>query len=356
MCTQVEGKKVLQMIQARVAVFWISLLTSHLLVSSQTCSEDGVCVAQDDVVIPKYANKDGKPVEASDDCYDRHEQCNNFVKHGECTKNPGWMIINCPLGCHACHLRDSNVRCHRDSLNTSETRALVPGQLNQIFERIALNENHQFGDIEILSRDPWIIVFNNFLTPEETDAMIRVVTYWERSTDTGQMNKFGETGRILSQGRTSSNSWCRADCEANPHVRAVTERIEYTTTVASPNFESFQILRYELGQMYNAHHDTGLGQFRLACGARILTFFLYLSDVEEGGETAFPHLNLAVKPQRGKAVLWPGVFSDNPDSIDSRTLHEARPVVRGVKFAANTWIHQYDFKTANLWGCTGTFD
>jgi hypothetical protein len=37
-------------------------------------------------------------------------------------------------------------------------------------------------------------------------------------------------------------------------------------------------------------------------------------------------------------------------------LHEARPVVVGTKFAANTWIHQYDFKKANLWGCTGTFD
>jgi prolyl 4-hydroxylase len=272
------------------------------------------------------------------------------------TKNPGWMIINCPLGCHACHLRDSAVRCHRDALNTSQSQALLPGTLNQIFERIVLNENNQFGEIEILSRDPWVIVFENFLTPEEADALIQVVTFWERSTDTGQMNKYGETGRVLSKGRTSSNSWCRAECEANPFVQTVTEKIEYTTTVQQPNFESFQILRYELGQMYNAHHDTGLGQFRLACGARILTFFLYLSDVEEGGETAFPHLHLAVKPKKGKAVLWPGVFSDNPDSIDSRTLHEAKPVIRGTKFAANTWIHQYDFKTANLWGCTGTFD
>jgi hypothetical protein len=41
---------------------------------------------------------------------------------------------------------------------------------------------------------------------------------WERSTDTGSMNEFGETGRVLSTGRTSSNSWCRAECE---NVRTV---------------------------------------------------------------------------------------------------------------------------------------
>lgn len=50
----------------------------------QQCSEDGVCVAQNDVVIPKYANKDGRPMEAVDDCFDRHEHCANFVQHGEC--------------------------------------------------------------------------------------------------------------------------------------------------------------------------------------------------------------------------------------------------------------------------------
>lgn len=266
------------------------------------------------------------------------------------------MIMNCPLGCNACELRDPKIRCNRDRLNTTHTQALTPGRLNQIFERIALNENNQFGKIEIISRDPWVITFDDFLTQKETEEMIKVVTYWERSTDTGQMNKFGETGRVLSQGRTSSNSWCRAECEANPYVKAVTARIKYTTTVDIPNYESFQILRYEKTQLYNAHHDTGLQQFRLACGARILTFFLYLSDVEEGGETAFPNLKIAVKPKRGKAVLWPGVYSHDPNTIDPRTLHEAKPVIKGTKYAANTWIHQYDFKTANFWGCTGTFD
>jgi prolyl 4-hydroxylase len=97
-------------------------------------------------------------------------------------------------------------------------------------------------------------------------------------------------------------------------------------------------------------------QVKLACGPRILTFFLYLSDVDEGGETGFPQLNLYVKPQKGKALLWPSVLNDNLERQDGRTHHEARPVISGVKLAANQWIHLYDFKKPNLWGCTGSFD
>lgn len=97
-------------------------------------------------------------------------------------------------------------------------------------------------------------------------------------------------------------------------------------------------------------------QTKLACGPRILTFFLYLSDVEEGGETAFPHLGIAVKPAKGKALLWPSTQDSNLEMQDHRTTHEAKPVIRGKKFAANTWIHLYNFVTPNLWGCTGTFD
>lgn len=97
-------------------------------------------------------------------------------------------------------------------------------------------------------------------------------------------------------------------------------------------------------------------QSLLSCGPRILTFFLYLSDVEEGGETHFPMLNLKVKPRKGTAVLWPSTTNENPEKQDPRTIHEAMAVIKGVKFAANSWIHLYDFEKSNLWGCTGAFD
>jgi hypothetical protein len=62
-------------------------------------------------------------------------------------------------------------------------------------------------------------------------------------------------------------------------------------------------------------------------------------DVEEGGETNFPRIDIAVKPKKGRAVLWPSVMDDNLLQQDARTHHEAKPVIKGMKLAANAWIH-----------------
>ncbi len=66
--------------------------------------------------------------------------------------------------------------------------------------------------------------------------------------------------------------------------------------------------------------------------------------------------NLKVKPKKGRALLWPSVLDNNPEEQDPRTHHSAAAVIKGKKYAANAWIHLYDFAKSNLWGCTGAFD
>lgn len=94
-------------------------------------------------------------------------------------------------------------------------------------------------------------------------------------------------------------------------------------------------------------------QLNWPSGPRILTFFMYLSDVEEGGETHFTRLGIKVKPKKGSAVLWPNALDDNLLQRDDRTHHEALPVIRGTKYAANAWLHLHDFQTSLRWDCTG---
>lgn len=95
------------------------------------------------------------------------------------------------------------------------------------------------------------------------------------------------------------------------------------------------------------HHFTIFG--------RIITFYIYLNGNEdselEGGGTHFPRLDITVTPKRGRAAMWSSVLNDSPHRKDPRTEHAALPVMKGVKYGANAWIHQRDYNTPNNMGC-----
>lgn len=127
--------------------------------------------------------------------------------------------------------------------------------------------------------------------------------------------------------------------------------------------EVVQVLRYEPGQQYMRHHDYDPTRGRdgngppVPAGPRVLTVFMYLSDVDEGGETEFTDLRppIAVAPKPGRVLIWPSVMDEDHLKQDARTHHRAKPVLSGVKLAANVWLHLHEFRKPNLWGCTGAF-
>ena len=90
------------------------------------------------------------------------------------------------------------------------------------------------------------------------------------------------------------------------------------------------------GGFYGRHHDFMISKERSTCGPRVLTFLVYLNDVEEGGATSFSHLGVNVAPKRGRAIVWANIV------FDERTAHEALPVIKGTKYASQVWWHQYD--------------
>jgi hypothetical protein len=93
---------------------------------------------------------------------------------------------------------------------------------------------------------------------------------------------------------------------------------------------------------YEIHHDYIELEIERQQGVRILTVYLYLNDVEAGGGTNFPRLNLTVMPKRGRALFWPSVTDPNPSAKDRRTDHQALPVDKGIKYGANFWYHLRD--------------
>lgn len=62
---------------------------------------------------------------------------------------------------------------------------------------------------------------------------------------------------------------------------------------------------------------------------RILSWILYLNDVEEGGETEFLYQSLRFKPKTGTFILFPAHFTHT---------HRGNQPLSGVKYIATGWI------------------
>jgi prolyl 4-hydroxylase len=299
-------------------------------------------------------------------CKNRYEFCALAAAQGQCDKHPP-LKFECAPVCESCEQMDVDVRCRVDP---DAIDALYPGDLDRRYENITTNPAFEKYGRRVLSRPsyaagdnaetanyqlgPWMVVFDNVLSDEESDRIIELGSKvgFAHSTGVGKRNEDGSHAQTRVAARTSTNAWCFVDwCAQDPIVQRVMYRIATITGIGDVNYEHLQILRYEKGQFYKTHNDFIAYQATRSSGVRLLTFYVYLSDVEDGGGTEFPHLNLTVTPRKGRAVLWPSVLNEDPLSKDNRTDHAALTVNQGVKYGFNVWIHQRDFKSPHLKNC-----
>jgi len=281
---------------------------------------------------------------SSKNCQNAHTsdaECQTWADAGECDKNVGFMKQQCAKACDSCGWTDD--RCSDRSGQQPTKRN---GDIDATFER-AVAEFGEFGP-RVHSRPPqgpWIITFDNFVTDDEAEAFI---------TTTDHHFKRSLAGDMVSPVRTSQQAWCQygiaPECVEHPLVNRVHERVVNVTGVPKPNGEFFQVLRYEPGQFYKVHHDQNTDPDSLA-GVRLFTFFIYLHTPDGGGHTYFPNVNVTIEPRKGSALLWPNVKNSDVRVADMRTEHEAKPPTHGLKFSANLWLHQYDFRGPNTRGC-----
>ena len=98
-------------------------------------------------------------------------------------------------------------------------------------------------------------------------------------------------------------------CFEDPTIKGYLNKVHELTHVPIVNFNEMQILRYKPGQFYKTHGDYIVEDAHRRRGGRILTLFMYLNNVEEGGETRFrfePSMQeIAIKPKAGSVVCFP---------------------------------------------------
>ena len=175
----------------------------------------------------------------------------------------------------------------------------------------------------------------DFLTDDESAHLIAVADKLFQRSPVLCENPEG----CVDNRRTSSTAFLPDD--------DVTKRIQARAQVFAglPLVEPLQVVRYTVGQEFQPHldahpEDVPSGQ-RAVCqvgGQRSATIFAYLNTLNpgQGGETVFPNLGLAVRPEKNSAVYWRGLLSDG--AIDQRVLHGGAPVTSGIKYALNIWL------------------
>ena len=196
--------------------------------------------------------------------------------------------------------------------------------------------------LQVLNEYPYIALIEDFLDHDECMHIINASKgKLVRSTVDGPVEQ-------IDMSRTSSQAWL--NYEEDDLVKEIGERVSHLVEIPLSHAEPVQVVYYKKGEQYVAHHDAydidSIEGKRATkgWGQRYRTALLYLNDVEDGGETHFPQLDITVKPKKGSMVIFQNVDPED-DSVPLYTsLHAALPVISGFKWACNIWFHKRDRK------------
>lgn len=210
---------------------------------------------------------------------------------------------------------------------------------------LRLKDGYHVG--EQIADDPLVQVIDGFVTETERHHIIRLAS---GKLDTALVSAVGDAK--TSDGRTGSVAWIKHD--QTPIVRGLVKRVSNLVGVPVRHAESLQVVHYGETQEYKPHFDaydmnTEKGKQRTAKGGqRIVTALMYLNEVEDGGGTVFPKLDIEVDAKPGRIVIFHNLADHALEDMTRhpRSLHGGSPVWGGQKWACNLWFRALPYQTA----------
>lgn len=192
-------------------------------------------------------------------------------------------------------------------------------------------------NVKYLNDNPIVAIFENILTDEECDELIKHYSNDERLKRAKVVSTETEQG-VVSPIRT--NDLIKIDYLENNIVTKLEKTIEKITTVPAENGEAIQLLHYQSDEHYLAHNDffdeKSKGSFVEKYGQRIATIIVYLNDNEQGGNTFFPNLDINVSPKKGTALYFE--YTNKNGISTDLCKHASLPIVDGEKWALVKWL------------------
>lgn len=185
---------------------------------------------------------------------------------------------------------------------------------------------------------PDIVLLDNFMSDAECDALCEL----SKGTLTKSEVVDDATGKgVEHQDRVSQGTYFTLG--QNDLVKKIEARINEITGIPVVNGEGIQILNYINGGEYKPHFDyfpdNEGGRANMSQGGqRIITIIMYLNDVDAGGATVFPEINLNIYPKKGSAVYFS--YFNAAGQTDPLTLHGGTPVLQGEKWIATKWLRE----------------
>ncbi|KAJ6157383.1 hypothetical protein N7470_004975 [Penicillium chermesinum] len=186
---------------------------------------------------------------------------------------------------------------------------------------------------EIVSLDPLAVYINGFMSKSE-------IAYLRNLVDLTTHRQLTHLARD------------------DPMVECIIKRsTDFVGFIPHDGFEALQVVRYFENERHDPHFDWFQSPPKIASGLtcnRAASFFVYLGDEPEGGETCFHYLypappdadpkkfsninsddglGVAVKPITGNAMFWMNLYSNNTG--DPRVQHSALPIRSGTKYGMN---------------------
>jgi prolyl 4-hydroxylase len=186
---------------------------------------------------------------------------------------------------------------------------------------------------KVISADPYIALYPGLFSAAECKYLAVLAAPWLE-----QATVLADDVGLKFHGVRDADSSAVSHLTEDLVVQRINRCIAEATGTRTEWGEPLNLLRYKPGQQYKPHHD---GRVSEDGPIRIMTALIWLNEQFEGGETAFPTLNIRVRGGVGDMLVFKNVHDDG--TLDDRLLHAGLPVTEGVKWMASRWITGRDF-------------